>query len=391
MGLPSRRRWVTILTYLVSIVAGASLALISAQAGVPDHIYAMLAVLLVVSAALVGGTGPAIVASITTVIGDDAVLTGRLPALEQWRDEVLFGTIAVVVGLLVSAKRRQQMEADRLALLERALRTERDRILSVIAHDVRNPLSVIAGTAQQGIMTAGANPAMARLFRRIKSAADQSADLVDTLADLRSVDGNAIELNRQRRDLRRTVDAAVDQMEALRQNHTLRLSLPDQPVVAEYDERRIQRVLQNLIGNAIKYSPDGGSIDIETHATASEARITVRDRGMGIPPAARPHVFERGFRAETVGVIPGSGLGLFISSEIVKRHGGTISCVAPLDGGTLMEVRLPLARVGEPPESVQKPPGHGPGPPVSDRTVVDHDDGDGFARRAGQKRLVRAE
>src|SRR5262245_2678445 len=101
MRLLSSSHLRAVLTYLASVVAGAALALISAEAGVPDHIYVMFAVLLVVSAAIIGGTGPAIVAAITVVIGDDAVLTGRLPALEQWRDELVFGTIAVVVGLLV--------------------------------------------------------------------------------------------------------------------------------------------------------------------------------------------------------------------------------------------------------------------------------------------------
>src|SRR5215470_10701942 len=287
-----------ILTYLVSIIAGATLALISAKSGIPDHIYVMFAVLLVVSAAIAGGTGPAISAAITAVIGDDLILTGHLPALEQWRDEVVFGSIAVAVGLLVSAKRRQQLKAERLAKLERALRTERDGILSAITHDVRNPLSVIEGTAQQGIAASHANPGIARLFRRIKSTADQSTYLVETLADLRSFDGDIIELQRRRGDLRRTVSAAVEQMEALRRNHTLLCSMPDMPVIADYDERRIERVMQNLIDNAIKYSPEGGPIVIDISAAPTEARIAIRDHGIGIPLSARPHVFERGFRAD---------------------------------------------------------------------------------------------
>jgi signal transduction histidine kinase len=353
----------------------------------------MFAVLLVVSAAIAGGTGPAISAAITAVIGDDLVLTGHLPALEQWRDEVVFGSIAVAVGLLVSAKRRQQLKAERLAKLERALRTERDGILSAITHDVRNPLSVIEGTAQQGIAASHANPAVARLFRRIKSAADQSSYLVESLADLKSFDGDneTITLQRRRGDLRRTISAAVEQMEALRRNHSLLCSMPDMPVIADYDERRIQRVMQNLIDNAIKYSPEGGPVIIDISAAPTEARIAIRDHGIGIPPTARPHVFERGFRADTVGAIPGTGLGLFISSEIVKRHGGAILCSSPPDGGTLMEVRLPLASLGESTEPLEQLPGYGTGRSRSDAAVVHRHDGDGFTRRAGKKRLVRSE
>ena len=140
-----------------------------------------------------------------------------------------------------------------------------------------------------------------------------------------------------------------------------------------------------------KYSPDGESIEIEMRASPTEARITVRDHGIGIPAVDRPHVFERGYRASTVGAIQATGLGLFISAEIVKRHGGTITCVVPPDGGTLVELRLPLARVGLPAELFQELPGHRPGPAAADRAVVDRHDGDGLARRAGEKRFVGAE
>jgi len=163
------------------------------------------------------------------------------------------------------------------------------------------------------------------------------------------------------------------------------------PVLADYDERRIQRVLQNLIGNAIKYSPDGGSIEIEIRTSPTEARIAIRDHGIGIPAEARPHIFERGFRAHTVGVIPGTGLGLFISAEIVKRHGGTIACLAPQDGGTLIELHLPLARFGLAAEGGQQLPGHRAGRAGADRAVVDRDDRDRLARRAGEERFVGAE
>jgi signal transduction histidine kinase len=377
--------------YAASIAAGIVLATIASTLHAADHVYVMFAVLLVVLAAIAGGTGPAIAAAFTSVLGDDVVLTGRVAALEQWRDELVFGTIALAVGLLVSAKRRQQLEAERLAGQERALRAERDSILSAISHDVKNPLAVIAGSAQQGLSAAGAGTNVARLFHRIKSAADQSAYLVEMLADIRSLDGSRIELQLRRGDLRHTIDAAVDQMQALCKGHTLRCSIPDDPVIAEYDERRIQRVLQNLIENAIKYSPGGGSIEIGMDASDAEARIAVRDHGIGIPAAACARVFERGYRAETVGRIPGTGLGLFISAEIVKLHGGVISCVAPSGGGTIIELRLPLAVFGRPADPVEQLPGHRARPAAADRAIVHRDDGHGLARGAGEKGFVGAE
>jgi signal transduction histidine kinase len=180
-------------------------------------------------------------------------------------------------------------------------------------------------------------------------------------------------------------------MEAIARGHVLRYTAPSQSVLVDYDERRIQRVLQNLIGNAIKYSPDGGEIDITVRSDRGTTAIAIRDHGIGVPEADRGRVFERGYRANSVGAIPGTGLGLFISSEIVKRHGGSIGCRAADGRGTVFEVRLPLARIRGAAERVQQLPGHRAGPAGADRAIVHRDDRDQFARRAGEKRLVRSE
>jgi len=317
-----------LVSYLAGIIAGGTLAVLASRYAAPDNVYVMLAVLLVVGAALLGGTGPAVAVAITSVVGDDVVLTGRLPPVDQWRDEVVFGSIAVAVGLLVSAKRKQQLEAERLAIRERELRTERDTILAAISHDVRNPLAVIVGSARRALASREAKGDVARYFRRIDAAASQATHLIDVLADLRSIEGNPIQLDLKRGDLRTPVEAAIDQMEVLARGHALRYAAPASPVMADFDQHRIQRVLQNLIGNAIKYSPDGSDIDVEMRVAGAEASISVRDRGIGIPQAEQELVFERGYRTRTVASIPGTGLGLFISAEIVKRHNGTIACTS---------------------------------------------------------------
>jgi len=377
------------LAYTAGIVAGVAVAIFASATGASDNVYVMFAVLLVVMAALLGGTGPAVAVAITVVVGDDLVLSGRLPPLEQWKDEVIFGTIAITVGLLVSAKRKQQIKAEDLARRERQLRTERAAILATISHDVKNPLAVILGSARAASRASGGdNP---RIFQRIESAALQAASLVDQLSDLHSLDGSGIALECRPADLRRTVEAAKDQMEAIARGHALWYTGSRESVMVDYDERRIQRVLQNLISNAIKYSPDGGDIDINIRADGSDAAISIRDHGIGIPEADRRHVFERGYRANTVGAIPGTGLGLFISSEIVKRHGGSIGCRAAEGRGTVFEVRLPLVRIHGAAERVQELPGHRAGPAAANRAVVHRDDRDQFPRRAGEERLVRSE
>jgi signal transduction histidine kinase len=380
-----------VVSYLAGIIAGGTLAILASHYAARDNVYVMLAVLLVVGAALLGGTGPAVAVAITAVVGDDVVLTGRLPPVDQWKDELVFGTIAVAVGLLVSAKRRQQLTAERLAVRERELRTERDAILAAISHDVRNPLAVITGSARRALDSRETKGDVARFFRRIDAAAAQARHLIEVLADLQSIDGNAIRLDVRRGDLRAVIAAAIDQMEVLAQGHALRYTAPASPVLADFDAHRIQRVLQNLIGNAIKYSPDGGDVDVDLRVAGADACITVRDRGIGIPQDEQERVFERGYRTQTVGSIPGTGLGLFISAEIVKRHAGTIACTTAPGGGTRIEVRLPLIRPGELAEPVQELPRDRAGLSAADRAVVDRDNGHRLARGAGKERFVGAE
>ena len=112
------------------------------------------------------------------------------------------------------------------------------------------------------------------------------------------------------------------------------------------DPLRIEQVVTNLIDNAIKYSPEGGQIDIDLGCDEVEnsPRITVRDRGVGVPPEHRPHIFDRFYQAHAGGPLTsmaGMGLGLYISRQIVELHGGSIQAEFPEDGGTRFVVRLP--------------------------------------------------
>src|SRR5204863_9819939 len=223
------------------------------------------------------------------------------------------------------------------------------------------------------------------------SSAVQASYLIDELADLRSLDGNQIELDRRQHDLRHVVEAAIEQMQALSRGHRLTYVVPRVAVIVDCDDPRLQRVFQNLIGNAIKYSPEGGDIAVMLDASAADARVTVRDHGVGIAAAEQAKVFERGYRSHRTADIPGSGLGLFISAEIVRRHSGGISCAPAEGGGTIFEVRLPLVRLGAAAELLEKLPGDGARPAGADRAIVDGHDRHELPRRAGEKRLVSAE
>ncbi len=109
------------------------------------------------------------------------------------------------------------------------------------------------------------------------------------------------------------------------------------------DPRLLERILQNLVSNAVKYTPAGGAIDVTlSRSGPAAAELSVRDRGVGIPPERRGQIFERFYQAHTNGHRNGWGLGLYISRQIVELHGGEIRAEFPEDGGTRFVVRLPL-------------------------------------------------
>lgn len=116
----------------------------------------------------------------------------------------------------------------------------------------------------------------------------------------------------------------------------------DGRVPALVDSLRLEQVLVNLVDNAIKYSPEGGRIDVSVrYATPEIAEIAIRDRGIGIAPEKRDHIFDRFYQVGGSITVQGLGLGLHISRQIVELHGGTIRAEFPDDGGSRFVVQLP--------------------------------------------------
>jgi signal transduction histidine kinase len=131
----------------------------------------------------------------------------------------------------------------------------------------------------------------------------------------------------------------------LSRKHDLTLNTSSPELIGRWDAERLERLLGNLLANAINYSPEGGPIEvgITTDAGGCEAIITVRDQGLGIPPDDLPHIFDRFHRGRNVvNRIPGSGIGLTGARQIVEEHGGTIAVESEEGKGTTFTVRLPI-------------------------------------------------
>ena len=246
--------------------------------------------------------------------------------------------IAFVIDAVLSHQRAADMAVRKLAA--------KDRLLAEVSHELRTPLTVILGwtkVLKQGAVDKLSTQALEIIERNASKQAQFIEDLLDvsrSLAGQLRLELSPIALGPL---IKQAVDSLHQKAEAKQQ--TLSLEIGDSELAVMGDARRLDQVMWNLVGNAIKYTPEGGRIDVKLERVGSDALITVRDNGIGINPAFLPHIFDYFQRAPgaAVGRDAGLGLGLSIVLEIVKLHHGVIEAHSDGEGrGTTMRVRLPL-------------------------------------------------
>ena len=228
----------------------------------------------------------------------------------------------------------------------------RNELLSIVSHDLNNPLSVIGVSVDllRRRITRAERHEPERLLDGIDKIGDATRKMRTLISELLDVAyiqaGQLLDLDRSDTDLVSVAKQAVVEHQATTDLHqiTFRSALP--ALIGSYDKPRIERVLANLITNAVKYSPNGGSICVEVareEADGGWARISVQDQGIGIPAADLPRIFQRFHRAgNVVGRVSGTGIGLTSARQIVEQHDGTIGATSGEGQGSTFIVRLPL-------------------------------------------------
>jgi two-component system phosphate regulon sensor histidine kinase PhoR len=230
--------------------------------------------------------------------------------------------------------------------------TERLRreLTANVSHELRTPLTSIKGFAETLLDGAMADEVTCRRFLSIiDGETDRLVKLVDDLLDLSLLESKRLTLELKPVDVSVLVAHTVDKLRPLAatQRLTLQQSGPSGIVVAA-DADRLAQVLTNLVDNALKYTPEGGRVDVQVAAVNGEVEVLVNDSGRGIGPEDLPHVFERFYRADrsrTRGS-GGTGLGLAIAKHIVEAHGGRISVSSQPNEGTTFKVTLPRGADG---------------------------------------------
>jgi signal transduction histidine kinase len=228
--------------------------------------------------------------------------------------------------------------------------TLRDEFMATVSHDLKSPLTFIKGMANLRRRRASHTPETMQLLDaldQIESSAGRMAQQLDELVDASRLEsGRGLELRRVATDLIALARKAVAEHQQTTDRHVLQVSTDLSELVGNWDVTRLGRVLDNLLDNAVKYSPRGGAVlvNIGVDGTAHQpmAVLSVVDRGEGIPPTDLPHIFERFHRGRNVGRIPGTGIGLAGVQRIVELHSGTILAQSEVGQGTTFTVRLPL-------------------------------------------------
>jgi signal transduction histidine kinase len=269
-----------------------------------------------------------------------------------WRGAFVLTTVAAITGLMVQrlvadAHRRSALLAEQNERL-RELDRLKDEFVATASHELRTPLTSLSGYLEMSLDPAEGplSPTREAHLKVAQRNADRLTGLVDQLLFLARADSHPLELDLQPVDLVGVLDEAAESARPAAAAKNVTLVIGEGPPLWVLGDRpQLLRVADNLVTNAIKFTPDGGSVRLLARSEGGSAALEVADTGVGIPRAEQADVFNRFFRgtSATEKAIPGSGLGLAISQVIAEAHGSSIEVESTPGAGSAFRLTLPLA------------------------------------------------
>jgi heavy metal sensor kinase len=238
--------------------------------------------------------------------------------------------------------------------LERGVEEKR-RFVADASHELRTPLAVMSSELDVSLRSSDLVPAARRVLSSTREEVQRMSAIVENLLTLARLDEGELTLLNERADLFEIVRASVSSVKTVADERDVRIEVLGDPLLIHGDAQRLDQVVTNLVGNAVKYTEPGTSITVEVERLETEATCTVADRGPGIEADLLPHIFDRFVRGDRARSRPdgGTGLGLAIAREIVEAHGGRIWAASRLGGGALFGFALPMEPVVTPTTSVR--------------------------------------
>jgi signal transduction histidine kinase len=262
--------------------------------------------------------------------------------------------LALVGAALGVHYRRLLTIADQQSRRAEAANRVKDEFLATLSHELRTPLNSVLGWARllatgklDSAQTAGA-------IRAIERAGMAQSRLIEDLLDLSRIISGKLRIRLVPTLLHPLVEAAVDSLRpaAAAKHIALTVTLDRTLGFLAADPDRVQQIVWNLVSNAIKFTPNGGRVDVRLSATSDEAIIAVKDTGIGFRRNLAAHLFERIHQGDSTSTreYGGLGVGLGIVRHLAELHGGTVTASSPgEDAGALFEVRLPIVAATAPP------------------------------------------
>ncbi len=226
------------------------------------------------------------------------------------------------------------------------LQEQREDLLRTVSHDLRNPLTSIQGQAQllaRTLAREGIDDArLSRSVDAIVGSAKQMGAMIEELVDAGHIESGQLRLRRRSVDLTARIHESLERLAGAMDVGRVRVEAPAELPAVEADPDRLDRILMNLVSNALKYSPAAAPVLVRAETAGNSAvQVSVADRGEGIAPEDVPHLFERYFRAKGVREAEGLGLGLFITKGLVEAHGGKIWLTSKPGQGSTFAFTLP--------------------------------------------------
>jgi len=249
----------------------------------------------------------------------------------------------------------RRLQTERAEQAAQAALAVRDEFFAIATHDLKGPLqSILLGTQllRRQLPESAHTPGVEARLEQILRGTQRMSELIDHFLAVSK--GGERPLRRESVDLLVMVRNKVRELTPLAATHPVNLHVEGLDFLGQWDAGSLERVLDNLLGNAVKYSPKGGAIDVwlseESAGPTGWVKLRVRDQGMGIPAEDLPHIFERFRRGRNVApAISGSGVGLASAYRLVTMHGGTLTVESQEGAGSTFTVSLPRElRVGEP-------------------------------------------
>jgi PAS domain S-box-containing protein len=220
--------------------------------------------------------------------------------------------------------------------------------LSIVSHDLRTPLTAIKGYAATLLRFEDRLTAELKKesLSAINSEMDRFARMLDNLLDLSRIEAGKLNIHLMPFDLKEIAYKVADVFKISTQNHKFDLRFPNDYPKAYGDPDQVEQVINNLVSNAIKYSPTGGTIHIEGKVKDGKVILSVKDEGVGIPEEQLQKIFERYHRVDTKAtrLVSGTGLGLFISKKLLEAQGGEIWVKSQVGKGSTFSFSLPIAK-----------------------------------------------